>query len=63
MPAQIIETTCNRLFRVTDAGSPDLAHLYLGIEVKKVRGAYVPKARARQELFRREGCRVVAEAA
>ena len=66
---QIIETTCNRLFRVTDATAFEgdrpgcLAHVYAAIEVKRAaRGLFVPKVRARQELVRREGCRVVAEA-
>ncbi len=58
--ATIIETTCNHLYRVTDAG-PRLEHLYLGIEVKRVRGGFADKAKAKPELVRRAACRVVAE--
>lgn len=56
----IVETSENRLFRVRDAGA-DLPHVWLGIPVKKVRGAYEPKAGAREQMVRKLGCRVVAE--
>ncbi|MGD0106321.1 MAG: hypothetical protein ABSC06_20110 [Rhodopila sp.] len=55
----IIETSGNQLYRVKETGDADLAHVWLGIEVKKVRGAYVPKARARKTLVRKAATRIV----
>lgn len=54
----IIETSCNRFFTVRDAG-PGLEHVYLGTEVKLVKGAYVPKKNAREILVRRAATRIV----
>lgn len=56
----IIETSDNRLFSVRPTGDANLAHVWFGIEVKKVRGAYVPKAKARTQLVRKAATRVVA---
>ena len=36
----IVETTCNRLFRVRETGSPDLAHVWYGVEMKRLRGSF-----------------------
>ena len=36
---QIIETTCNRLFRAVASQDPTLAHLRITTEGNKVRGA------------------------
>jgi hypothetical protein len=55
----IIETSDNRLYSVRETGDPDLAHVWIGVEVKKVRGAYVPKAKARTELVRKAATRIV----
>jgi hypothetical protein len=63
MQPMIVETTCNRLYLVRPTGNPNLAHVWFGIEVKRKGGAYVPKTKAREVLVRREGCRIVAEAA
>ena len=54
----IIETTDNRLYRVRETGNPNLAHVWLGVEVKR---NGLPKAKARQELVRKEGSRVVGQ--
>lgn len=56
----IVEDSTNQLFAVRDAGSSELAHVFRGIPVKRVRGAYEPKKGAREALIRRIGCRVVA---
>jgi hypothetical protein len=55
----IIETTCNHLYRVRETGDANLAHVWFGIEVKRVKGAYVPKAKARETLVRKEASRLV----
>lgn len=54
----IIETSSNQFFRVSPAG-PGLDHVWNGIEVKKVRGEWVAKAKARQMLVRKAATRVV----
>lgn len=56
----IVEDSANQLFAVRDAGSTDLAHVFRGGPVKRVRGVYEPKKGAREALIRRLGCRVVA---
>ena len=55
----VIETSANRLYRVTDTNSADLAHVWYGTEVKRVAGAYVPKKNARVELIRKAATRIV----
>jgi hypothetical protein len=59
MPA-IIETSANRFYRVTEPTDASLAHCWLGVEVKKVRGAFVDKKNARQELVRKAATRIIA---
>lgn len=55
----IIETSSNQFFRVREAGN-GIDHAWLGIEVKRVKGAWVPKAKAREMLVRKAATRVVA---
>jgi hypothetical protein len=55
----IVETLANQFFRVRETGDPHAAHVWHGIEVKRVRGAYVPKAKAREILVRKLGTRVI----
>lgn len=55
----IIETSDNHLYSVRETGDPDLAHVWIGVEVKKIRGAYVPKAKARPTLVRKDATRIV----
>ena len=58
----IVETTCNQLFDVQPAPTADLDHVWIGIEVKRVKsGGYTPKAKARRTLVRKEGSRVIQE--
>ena len=58
----IIETTSNQLFHVRETGDADLAHVWLGIEVKRVAaGNFRPKAKAREILVRKAGARIVAD--
>jgi hypothetical protein len=59
----VIETTCNRLFQVRETGSADLAHVWHGVEVKRAKGGFAPKARSREMLVRKAGARVVASLA
>lgn len=59
----IVETAANELFRVADLRDPEHAHVWLGTPVKLVKGAYVPKAKARDVLVRKAGCRIVARTA
>lgn len=52
----IIETSGNQLYRVREGGYD---HAWLGVEVKKVKGAYVPKAKAREILVRKAATKLV----
>jgi hypothetical protein len=54
----IIETLCNRTYRVRDAG-PGLEHAWLGVEVKRTKLGFVPKKNARETLVRKVAARVV----
>ena len=53
----IIETTCNRLYRVDETGVPGLEHVWYGSEVTKKK--FRPKKNAKRELVRKEACRIV----
>lgn len=62
----IIETTCNRFYQVRETGNPDLAHVWLGEEVRfdKKAQAWIKKPNRkgsgnRPQLVRKEGSRVV----
>lgn len=55
----IIETSAGQTFRVTEPKFSDLAHVYDGIEVKRVKGEWVEKKNARPMLVRKTGCRVL----
>ena len=55
----IIETSANQFYQVRETGDANLAHVWLGIEVKRVRGEFVPKAKARQTLVRKEASRII----
>ena len=55
----IIQTTANQLYRVRETGNPDLAHVWFGIAVKAVKGAFVDRKNAREELVRKVGTVVV----
>lgn len=59
-PTHIIEDSANILWAVWPAGDANLAHVWFGYRVKKAKGAYVPVAKARQTLVRRDAARVVA---
>lgn len=58
----IIETSSNQLFKVRETGSADLAHVWYGVEVKRVKGDYVAKKHARETLVRKAACNIVREA-
>lgn len=60
---KIIETSNNELFRVRETGDANLAHVWYGVAVKRVHGAFVPKANAREILVRKAASRIVAEVA
>jgi len=55
----IIETTDNRFYRVIPSELANIPQCYLGVEVKRVKGEYVPKVKARPMLVRREATRVI----
>ena len=55
----IIETSSNHLYRVRETGDANLAHVWFGIPVKRTKAGFVPKAKARETLIRKEGSRVV----
>jgi hypothetical protein len=54
---RIIETSSNQFFRVREAAGID--HAWIGIEVKRVKGEWVPKAKAREILVRKAATRAV----
>ena len=56
----IIEDTANRFWMVRDTRNTDLAHVWFGVEVKRAKGGFTPKAKARETLVRREATRLVA---
>lgn len=56
----IIEDTANAFWAVWPTNDPDLAHVFWGIQVKRSGGSFVPKAKARTTLVRKECTRVVA---
>ena len=53
----IIETSSNQFFDVKPADGID--HAWLGVEVKRVKGGYAPKAKARPILVRKAGSKVI----
>jgi len=55
----IIETTDNRFYRVRETGQDGLDHVWFGLPVKRSKGQWVEKAKARTELVRKEASRVV----
>ena len=55
----IIETSANQFYRVTECASLDMAHLWHGIEVKRVRGQWIEKARAKWTYVRKAATRIV----
>jgi hypothetical protein len=56
----IVETLANEFYSVTETNDVNLAHVWFGVPVKKTKDGYVPKAKARQILVRKQGCKVVA---
>lgn len=56
----IIETSCNHFYQVRETNNPNLAHVWFGVEVKRAKGQWVPKAKARETLVRKEASRIVA---
>lgn len=56
----IVETLANEFYNVTETNNANLAHVWFGIAVKKTKAGFVPKAKAKQILVRKEGCKVVA---
>lgn len=53
----IVETSSNQFFRVRVADGID--HAWIGIEVKRVKGSWEAKAKAREILVRKAATRVV----
>jgi hypothetical protein len=51
----IIETSN---YQVREAGA-GLQHVWLGVEVKRVKGGFAPKAKAREVLVRKEASHIV----
>lgn len=55
----IIETSANHLYRITPTNDPALSHVWIGVEVKMVRGRYIDKKNARATLVRIAASRIV----
>lgn len=56
----IVQDLAGQFFQVREAGSPDLAHVFLGVAVKRTKTGFEPKAKAREFSVRKLGTRVVA---
>lgn len=54
-----IETLAGQFYRVRDTDKAELDHVWLGVEVKRVRGGFADKAKAREILVRKLGTRAV----
>ena len=59
----IIETSANQLYSVTESTNPDLAHVYLGKPVKRVKNGFALTADAKKQnkvsLLRKLGCKII----
>lgn len=55
----VIETSANHFYQVRETNDANLAHVWFGLAVKRAKGAWVPKAKAREVLVRKEASRVV----
>ena len=61
----IIETSANQLYTVTESENPNLAHVYLGQPVKRVKNGFALTSDAKRQnkvsLVRKLGCKVIAD--
>ena len=55
----IIQTSDNRFYRVTETNDANLAHVWNGVEVKRLRGDFVDKKNARPTLVRKAASHLV----
>ena len=55
----IIETLTNQFYQVRESSDPLLAHCWLGVELKRVKGGFTQKAKAREQLIRKIGTRTI----
>lgn len=55
----IIETSANQLYAVKELPPETFPHVWLGVEVKRVRGEYVRKGKRRPHLVRKDSSRIV----
>lgn len=56
----IAQTTDGRLFMVADYDDANLAHVWRGVEVKRVKGGYTVKSGAKETMVRKAGSKIVA---
>ena len=55
----IIETSDNRLYRVVEINDPALAHLWYGIEVKRIKDGFVHRKNARPQAIRKACTKII----
>lgn len=59
----IIETSANQLYTVTESTNPDLAHVFLGKPIKRVKNGFALTADAKKQnkvsLVRKIGCKII----
>ena len=55
----IIETAAGQTFLVRETNDANLAHVWHGVAVKRAKGGWAPKAKAREMLVRKEGTRQI----
>jgi hypothetical protein len=59
----VVETLASQFFAVRETGDASSSHVWLGLEMKRTKAGFVPKAKARELLVRKLGTRVVASLA
>lgn len=60
-PTHIIEDSANMFWAVRPTGIAGLDHVWFGVRMKRAKGGFVPVAKAREMLIRKEATRVVAK--
>lgn len=55
----IIETSDNRLFLVTEYKAPELSHVWAAVPVKRIKGGFTLRAKAKPLLVRKAGSQII----
>lgn len=55
----IIETSANQFYSVRETGDAALNHVWFGQRVKRIKGSFVPSAKIRTELVRKDSSKII----